>query len=807
MYDVNSARYSVLFIGYIPSEEQCRVLLERGIKVILLETGHCPYQFKSFEQAGLFNFHRYSGEIRLCIIDGDLSGCKELFDKAVLESPTFNDKQYLIEHASISNHLIVMAGAGTGKTHVMIDRMLYLFHMDPDIQFSEVCFVTFTNEATGNMSKKLIEAFNNRYREIRDKETREKYLKALEEIAQINISTIHSFFHVLLAQVGPLLGYSKNITIRSFKEEKKDLIRDIIDEDYKGNGGSVRNYMVLTINDMQKLALKFWETFNQKGLSDQDIQNLDWGDVIKINSGKIQTIIKSIFYEAEERYQENKRKYDAIDMQDITRELGTVVENTEIGDYFNKKYKYIFCDEFQDSDDVQIQCMAAMTKLFRAKMFVVGDLKQSIYRFRGATDSAFVKLKKALSKNSTVVIEDFSLEKNYRTSPDILMKIQTIFDGWGDLLPDHIPLKSANPAKWDSPGEFEVISLSGKNRKAKQKDRETKFIKKVKELKGKGNIEVLVRYNSQLDKIREWCLRAEVTCYILERGTFFRSPAVLDMRRLIGSFLYPNEPMYQYEFLQSTYSEEKIEPYILEAAEGASDRLNLMFDKVKPTWWRQCEKRFREDPLFTVLKDIVESQHLAERYGCMRKAILLTKGFCEKKADEQSTLDMYQYDADLEKLMGILFQKFGQDKASLIDIYSYLEIMINTNNEEDRPLIEKGISEGVVRGMTVHRAKGLQFENVIIPFMNYDYFNEKHDQIIFDKDMKQIGWCYHRNKEEVFNNALYKKLVGEERKSISMDEARLLYVAMTRVVRGLYCYVEPGKKNENWASLIGQGVR
>ena len=803
MYDVDSARYSVLFIGHMPSEEQCRALLERGIKVILLGAGPCSYHFESFTGAGLFFFYKYKGDIKLCIIDGELSDCRALFDRAVLESPTFNSEQYLIEHAPISEHIIVMAGAGTGKTHVMIDRMLFLFHMDPDIKLSEVCFVTFTNEATGNMSEKLIKGFNDRYGVIRDKGIREKYLKAIEELAQVNISTIHSFFKVLLAQVGTLMGYSKNISIRSFKEEKKDLIRDIIDEDYKKNGGSVRNYMVLSVNDMQKLALKFWETFDQKGLSDQEIQALDWGCAAKINSGKVQDILKNIFTEAGERHQENKRKYDAIDMQDITHELGTVVESEEIGDYINKKYKYIFCDEFQDSDDVQIQCMAAMTKLFRAKMFVVGDLKQSIYRFRGATDSAFEKLEKALNENYT----EFSLKKNYRTAPDVLEKIQTIFNGWGNLLPDHIPLVPANPGPRKSSGEFEVIRLSGKNWYAKQKDREKKFIKKVRELEGKGNIEVLVRYNSQLDKVREWCERAQVVCYILERGTFYSSPAVLDMRRLLGSFLYPNVPMYQYEFLRSTYSESLLEPDILEPAEGVSDRLKLILDKAKPSWWHQSEKRFREEPLFTVLKDIVEGQHPAERYGCVRKSFYMTKEFKEKDANEQATVDMYQYDADLEKLMGILFQKFGQDKASLLDIYSYLEIMINTDKEEDRPLLQTGVSKGAVRGMTVHRAKGLQFENVIIPFMNYDYFNEDLDQIIFDEEMKQIGWCYHRSKEEIFNNDYYKKLVDEERKSISMDEARLLYVAMTRVVRGLYCYVEPGDNNENWASLLGRGVR
>ena len=727
MYEaICDARYSIVFIGHVPDERQMRELLERGIKVILLCRNYSQDLFGPFEEARLFFFHQYDGNEIFCVIDGDLSECRDRFDKVASLSPAFNKEQYLVEHAPIGRHLFVQAGAGTGKTYVMMDRMMFLFHMIPDIRLSEVCFITFTNEATGNMKEKLIGAFNERYKVIKDHEMRDKYLQAIEEIAQMNISTIHSFFRKMLIELGPLLGYGKNLSVRSFKEEKKNIIRDIIDEKYRERGGSVQKYMAITLHDMEKLAILCWNNFDMKGLSDKEIQDLDWGSEDGDKAAKVQDVLADIFKESDKRYRELKRKYDAISMDDIIRDLGNAVEKESVGDYIIQPYRYIFCDEFQDSDDVQIQSMAIMAKMFRASMFVVGDLKQSIYRFRGATDSAFDKLKNALDGGDTNRISYYPLKKNYRTSQDIIKKIQPIFDKWGDRLPDHIQLE---PAKKFA-GIFKVQIVKGYNAYARRTNREKLFVKTVNEVNDFEEIEVLVRYNSQLDEIRKWCEKYQIVCYIMERGTFYQSPAVLDFRRMLGSFLYPDVSMYQYEFLRSTYSDDIIGAEMLIGAEGDKERLDLLIHDKRPDWWFDARPRFRKEPVFTVLKDIVSENRPSVRYGRLQKARYLSEGLEEKKADEQATIGMRQYEADLEKLMLILFQRFGMDSASLLDLYSYLENMINTDKSEDRPLLSTGPQKKVVRAMTVHKAKGLQFENVIIPFMNAGFINDK--QAIFD---------------------------------------------------------------------------
>ena len=77
--------------------------------------------------------------------------------------PAFNAAQYRVEHAGIDSNIVVKASAGTGKTTVMVDRILYLMHMVPDLNMSEIFMITFTNEATNQMNDRLQEILLKKY--------------------------------------------------------------------------------------------------------------------------------------------------------------------------------------------------------------------------------------------------------------------------------------------------------------------------------------------------------------------------------------------------------------------------------------------------------------------------------------------------------------------------------------------------------------------------------------------------------------------------------------------------------------------
>ena len=193
---------------------------------------------------------------------------------------------------------------------------------------------------------------------------------------------------------------------------------------------------------------------------------------------------------------------------------------------------------------------------------------------------------------------------------------------------------------------------------------------------------------------------------------------------------------------------------------------------------------------------------------------MVKKGFSKEKALEQAVLDAAQYEANLKKLMQLLTDQFSGDFSSLLDICDHVRTKILTDREEELAEIENINDIDYVEGLTVHSAKGLEFENVLIPFMNNIFYQDFRSEILVSKDNKKVGWAYKmRDKEnpgEVISiaNDQYGQLVSEEHEEVAKEETRLLYVAMTRAEYGLYCFVVRKEKNgiiETWADLLPEG--
>lgn len=228
--------YSVLLCNQSMEEYKDKIdtWLHRGIKVIWFGDAESVASLK--DEYGIFakEFILLAYEIDIkekkVIADGVDS---EDFVENVLGNacPLFNSAQYLVEHCDDRKHIIVQASAGTGKTTVMIDRIMYLLHMHPDLHLSEVFMITFTNDAANQMNRKLQDVLMRRYSLTGEK----KYLRWIEEQSQMNISTIHSFAYYMLKEYGIGEGFTKNLSIRSFQYERKELIKDVIDDTIDSN--------------------------------------------------------------------------------------------------------------------------------------------------------------------------------------------------------------------------------------------------------------------------------------------------------------------------------------------------------------------------------------------------------------------------------------------------------------------------------------------------------------------------------------------------------------------------------------------
>ena len=214
-----------------------------------------------------------------------------------------------------------------------------------------------------------------------------RYMRWVEEQSQMHISTIHSFAYFMLKQLGIGESFTKGLSIRTFEYEKKELIKDAIDArvDEKKN---VRAQLGVPFYRANAIVNDYWGKFSQLGVSHRDLLDMDWGEPVDEGSQNFHKIIKEMVRQLDDQYFDLKRQEEAISINDIMRDLQEVLMSGELPET-DLSMKYLFIDEFQDSDLSQIKVACLLSKILGPVLFVVGDIKQSIYRFRGATDKAF----------------------------------------------------------------------------------------------------------------------------------------------------------------------------------------------------------------------------------------------------------------------------------------------------------------------------------------------------------------------------------------------------------------------------------
>ena len=823
-------KYSILLCNESINEYRNKIAkwLHQGIKVIwfgndedvrLLKAEH-----SAFAKAFLLLAYQVAIADQRTIIDGnDPDG----FVEKVLEKecPLFNSAQFLVEHCRPEKHVIVQASAGTGKTTVMIDRIMFLLHTQPDLHLAEVFMITFTNDAAEQMNQRLQDALMRRY----DLTGNQCYLRWVEEQSQMNVSTIHSFAYYMLKEYGIGESFTKNLSIRTFQYERRELIKDVIDGMIDENH-SVQEQLGVPFYRANAMVGDFWNGFAKLGISHEDVSRMDWGKPIDVGSEPFQKVMTNILTKLDEDYFDIKRKNEAISVDDIMRDLQEVLQN-EVLPKPDITMKYLFIDEFQDSDLSQIMVACLMIKLLHPALFVVGDVKQSIYRFRGATDQAFFVLKRDMQEMQISRPVDYTLVNNYRTSASVLNSMGEYFKVWGrmGLLQYDKPVIPFNQDR----GNIQMIYGVKKDQKDREAEEQIAQIAS-RELNGliarvegsrleaneKVRVVMLTRTNNELRQLSRILRNHKIPAEIRRDGSFYASEAVRDFYAMVASFLFSDEPKYIFNYLLTPYAGDvdPINVNDMEHLHGDYENLVSYLDRfLDQTNWKKYHKELRLRPVLAVLKEIQDDDALIDRFIENSKARKKALGWEENRCNAATFSEAMQYQANLEKLMEILERNLGGDKVSIYDVYTFLKLNIATNRSETEPEVvtDEEQSKNLYRTilcMTVHKAKGLEFDTVIIPYTNRTFPVWEQTEIIIDPVGRRVGWNYTGDKERknrrlkypAMRNDLYSELKEIDAANGRREETRILYVAMTRAIHNLICIV-PDAKNENtWASLIGE---
>lgn len=794
--------YSILWFTPIINKvilDQVKVYLKSGRKVFLLSYDDLDSYIESDEylnQAAkkyLLNTYKvkYDQHIdnrEILVFDGQNSSNDELLD-AFNKNSSFNKEQYILEHQRSLQHALVKAGAGTGKTTTMINRISFLKHFYPALVLKEIVMITFTNDAAINMREKLMEKWKDYY----DLTKNTQYLLWLEEINDMFIGTIHSFAKEFLTKEGTQFGFSPNLEIRSYRHRQRKLVEKHIDKFANEYKDIYQGFRYIPHYKIVQTVMNMMERINNKALSYKEIIEINYGIDIK----NFNVFAKYIINNVQSDLLQLKQREGTLELHDLISRLGELrqVRNDKV----TLPIKYLFVDEFQDTDESQVNFTVWLVEKYKSLLFAVGDIKQSIYRFRGADYTAFKQVSYQLDLINHQH-KSYSIHKNYRSSKKLISQFNHLFAKWDDAVKQF---------------QFETND----NLEAVKDDNESQGLITLNigdiELKnllvrfyGKDLV-FLVRSNREvLDMVK----RIEKLGYFCEadiKGSFYRSIAVREFYLLIRRLTHSNVSKDRYTFNLSSYSEKRVllkdllthfdyeKPYVIELLDSVeTDILSNSTNK---------------SSVIKFLEQFVEKSDPADRY---RKRFYQDHMLCnpDQKVEiikNEAILQAKEYKANLERLLFILKKEFTSDvSASLYDIEKFLSIRMATDNHENE---WKVINEDHkrFRVMTVHKAKGLEFDSVIIPQTDMAFLrsNKSNSILIKNYDRWNFGYKVYWG-ETGFENDLYRSNIHDENDESIAEETRLLYVALTRAKKTVIVNSSNNinrYKIQSWNDLLESG--
>ena len=272
---------------------------------------------------------------------------------------------------AIDGPVLIFAGAGSGKTRVLTHKLYYLVN-EGLFKPEEILAVTFTNKAAKEMKERVM-----------------KLLKTNE--LDLSMGTFHSICARILREDIEVLGFSRHFAIYDVKDQL-DLIKVLFEE-------FEISKTLITPNQLRNQISLFKNKMMDPAAVDR----------------KARTILEKTVSKIYMEYQKNLKLNDALDFDDLlTFPLEIFKKKPTILKKYQKRWKYILVDQYQDTNRAQFQFLTNLAKAHE-NICVVGDDDQSIYGWRGADVSNILDFEKTFSSCRV-----FTLEKNYRSTQEIL---------------------------------------------------------------------------------------------------------------------------------------------------------------------------------------------------------------------------------------------------------------------------------------------------------------------------------------------------------------------------------------------------
>ena len=366
--------------------------------------------------------------------------------------------------------VLVIAGAGSGKTKVLTTRIAYLIE-NKKVNSENILAITFTNKAAKEMKDRV-----------------SNILK--RDVRRMHISTFHSFGVEILREYGYLVNIDKNFTILDSDDSLK-VIKIIIDDMNLNKTISPKHVKEVISSYKNKLFLpeeaeKNTYTFEEKQIVD--------------------------IYE---KYNKKLYNSNSVDFDDLLLIPYLILDkyNAVLED-FQEKYKYILIDEYQDTNDAQYFLVKMLSAKYK-NLFVVGDSDQSIYSFRGANYKNILNFTKDFP-NAKVI----KLEQNYRSTNNILSIANNVIKN---------NIERSHKDLWSSLGDGEKVKFNQLNTEEDEVNYVISEIKKISNQYDYDDIAIIYRTNAQSRLFEQLFINNVIPFKLVGSFGFFNKKEIKDL--------------------------------------------------------------------------------------------------------------------------------------------------------------------------------------------------------------------------------------------------------------------------------------
>jgi len=616
---------------------------------------------------------------------------------------------------TLDGPIMILAGAGSGKTRVIIQRIAYLIQKK-QIPPQQIIAVTFTNKAAEEMRKRL-----------------QGILSGKQE--GINLSTFHSLGVSLLRKSIHHLGYRSNFIIYDTRDQFSVIKTIMEDQDFDDN----------ELIDAKSVHYEICQAKSTGVLPEEFMDQ---------HASQQKQLVGKIF----RHYQKTMKGCNAIDFDDILNLTVTLFEeHPEVMDSLTERFRYIMVDEYQDTNHIQYKLLRHLTKRHR-NLCVVGDDDQSIYGWRGAEVKNILNFERNYPD-----VKFIRLEQNYRSTQKILTAANQVISENTQRMPKKL---------WSEKHVGEKLDWLLADSEEEELEAVTRKIRTKIMQQGRRYLDysILYRSNFQSRLVEEALREAKIPYRMLGGTSFYDREEIRDALAYLKVIHNPNDEVSLHRII-NTPRRGIGKTSLIKAYEYCHETHLPLFKVMRDA--RKYEKipkdsafkmeiftgiisnykqRFANEVLGTVLKDLLDE------IGYLR--------FLETRSGDAKTRE--------RRIMNVLelqvsVRKFS-DKFPEANLQSFLErVSLFTQSDNDPETKADQVSI-----MTLHSAKGLEFPFVFMVGMSEGVFPNNR-AIEEGSEDEERRLCYvgitRAQQELTFSMAKSRKRYGE---SIKQEPSRFL---------------------------------